>query len=312
MKVLVTGGGGFIGSFVVKELLKHNCEVIVYDIVSEPFIKHDNVQYVHGTILDKLTLCKHMEGCDAVFHLAALLGVKRVAQEQLRCLSINIEGTLNVLEACVMEKINYILFTSSSEIYGDICNMNSIKIGEENTWNPKSNYAVTKLVGEKYIKAFHEEYGIEYNIIRFFNVYGPGQIDEFVVPKFVKLAMDRNPLTIYGDGKQIRSFCFIEDATKGLIETFMNIHARNQIFNIGNDREPITITELAKKVLSKTNSESLLNYISFEQSDRSSSREIYKRIPDINKAKSILSYNPIVSLDDGIDKIIKFGKVRCR
>ncbi len=309
MKVLITGGGGFIGSYVVKELLLRDCEVVIYDIVGDPVVRHKGVKYVHGTILDKFTMCKHIRGCDAVLHLAALLGVRRVAQEQLRCLSINIEGTVNVLEACINEKIPYVLFTSSSEIYGDASSMNSKKmICEEGIWNPKSNYAISKLVGEKYIKAFQQEYGIDYNIIRFFNVYGPGQTNEFVIPKFINMSMQKNPPTIYGDGRQVRSFCYIEDAAKGLVKAFMNPNTRNQIFNIGNSQEPIAMSDLAKKIAGKIDPKLKPVHIPFEESDRTSRREIHFRIPDINKAKKLLDYMPRVDLESGIDKMIRFRK----
>lgn len=313
MKILVTGGGGFIGSHVAGELIAKGHEVIIYDIIAQPFIRHKEASYIHATILDRHTLCKHLKGCDAVMHFAALLGVKRVSQEQLRCLSINIEGTMALLNACVMERVPYVLFASSSEVYGDMCDENKKqKINEESAWNPKSNYAITKLVGENYISAFHKEYGINYNIVRFFNVYGPGQVDEFVISKFVKMVLDGKPPTVHGDGRQIRSFCYIDDAAKAVVRALETKSAWNQIFNIGNDAEPVSMKELAQRVIRKAGGNMDPVHIDFSKSDRSSTREIYYRVPDIEKAKKALGYRPSISLDEGIDLIIKQGAIRSR
>ena len=313
MKILVTGGGGFIGSHVVGELIARGHEVVVYDIIAQPFIKHKEASYVHATILDQHTLCKHLKGCDAVMHFAALLGVKRVAQEQLRCLSINIEGTKALLNACIMERVPYVLFASSSEVYGDLyIKEERGKVDEESAWNPKSNYAITKLVGENYMSAFHDEYGINYNIIRFFNVYGPGQVDEFVISKFAKMALDGEPPVVYGDGRQIRSFCYIDDAARAVVGALETKSAWNQVFNIGNDSEPVTMKDLAQRVIRMIGAKMDPVYIDFSKSDRSSKREIYYRVPDIEKAKNMLDYGPKVSLDEGIDRIIKQGTIRSR
>ena len=169
MKVLVTGGNGFIGRHIVKELHKRGMKVVSLDIVP-PLERLSGVSYADDTIMDKYTLSSYMHGCDAVFHLAAMLGVRRSDKQLLKCLNVNIQGTVNALEACRMSEVPYFLFTSSSEIYGDV---NKNRVSEESPLNPKSVYAISKLAGEQYVKAFSREYGMKYNIIRFFNIYRP-------------------------------------------------------------------------------------------------------------------------------------------
>ena len=164
--VLVTGGGGFIGKEVCKLLLKNNYKVRSFDLIKNPNNRIDS--NFNGTILDPIEISNAVKGCDYVIHLAASLGVANTEKNRLECLHINIQGTLNVLEACVKHKVKKIIFSSSSEVYGEQL---KIPIKESSPLNPKSNYAISKLVGEEYMRAYSETYNINYNICRFFNVY---------------------------------------------------------------------------------------------------------------------------------------------
>lgn len=305
MKIFVTGGNGFIGRQVIRELVSRKIEVVSYDIVN-PTEQLEGVTYIIGTVIDEFTLGKYMKGCDAVFHLAAVLGVRKVKVELLKCLTINIQGTLKILEACVMNKVPHVLIVSSSEIYGDV---NKNKIAENSPFNPKSGYAITKLVSEKYAEGFQKEYGLNYNIVRFFNVYGPGQVAEFVVPRFVKMASRKIPPQVYGDGRQVRSFCHMKDAARAVVDIFLNKNAKNQAFNIGNDLEPISMLELAEKVLKIMRSDLKPRLIPFGESDRDSSREIYYRVPDISKARKVIGYEPTVNIDEGLADLIKSNDI---
>ena len=168
MKILVTGGNGFIGSHIVKELSTRGFDVISFDIM-QPKERLPGVNYIESTVMDLYSLALSMKGCDGVFHLAAILGVKRADKDLLKCMNINIQGTVNVLAACVMSDIPYILLTSSSEVFGDI---NTNEVTENSALNPKSGYAVSKLASEYYIKGHFKEFGLGYNIVRLFNVYG--------------------------------------------------------------------------------------------------------------------------------------------
>tara|TARA_Y100000031_G_C8152179_1_gene352890 strand:+ start:1 stop:948 length:948 start_codon:yes stop_codon:yes gene_type:complete len=305
MKVMVTGGNGFIGRHVVNELALRNIDVISFDIIP-PSQLIKGVEYVTGTVMDTFTMSRSLKSCDAIFHLAAILGVKRADQELLKCMTINIQGTINVLEACILAGVPYILIASSSEIFGDL---NSSKIHETSVFNPKSGYAISKLSAEKYVEGFHKDYGIDYNIVRFFNIYGPGQVAEFVLPRFIKMVQSGISPKIYGDGKQIRSFCHISDVSKAVVDIFLNKKAQNKTFNIGNDLEPITILKLANKIVTMLGAQLKPEFLSFEDSDRNSSREIYNRVPDISKIKEYVGYTPKIMLEEGIKDVISSGEI---
>jgi UDP-glucose 4-epimerase len=307
-KVLVTGGCGFIGSAMVKLLLKKNFEVRAFDI---SFQIDDNpppedAEIYKGSILDINDLTNAMDGCDYVVHLAAALGVNRTEKERLSTLAINIQGTVNVLEACVKDNIKKIVFSSSSEVYGQ---QSKLPIKENNPLNPKSIYAITKLAGEEYLKAFHQRYGLNYSIVRFFNVYGPLQVAEFVMPRFINAVMHNKPPIIYGKGDQTRAFCYVDDAVKGTFLTLQNSNANSEIFNIGNDTELISMNDLALKIIEISQKRLMPEYIPINESDRTEEREINSRFPDISKAKKVMDYKPSISLSKGISKVIKFGRI---
>ena len=181
-KILITGGGGFIGKSLIKNLLSENMKIRIFDIIKSNYSNELIENNYVGSILDPYELTKAIRGCDYVVHLAASLGVQNTETNRLQCLFINIQGIINVLEACAKENIKKIIFASSSEVYGE---QNTISIAEDAPLNPKSNYAVSKLAGEEYVRAYAEAYGFEYNVIRFFNVYGINQRPDFVLPSFI-------------------------------------------------------------------------------------------------------------------------------
>lgn len=297
---MVTGGGGFIGMKVIEELWKRDCEVVYFDVI-EPKLK--GIKRVNrGTILDQYDLASAVRGCDYAVHLAAVLGVQRTDNNRLETLYINIQGTLNVIEACVKEGVKKVVFSSSSEVYGD---QDTLPLTENNPLNPKSVYAVSKITGEQYLQAYSDMYGIQYNIVRFFNVYGEYQREEFVLPRFVQRVVNNEAPIIYGDGEQVRSFCYVEDAARGLVDALLT-ETNGEVFNIGNDREPISMKDLANKVIELSGKSLIPEFVSYEQSDRESSREISKRIPCIKKAKSLLGYEPTFSLEQGLKRMLTF------
>lgn len=299
-RVMVTGGGGFIGMKVIQELCKRGCEVVYFDVI-EP--KLEGIKRVNrGTILDQYDLASAVRGCDYAIHLAAVLGVQRTDNNRLETLYINIQGTLNVIEACVKEGVKKVVFSSSSEVYGD---QDTLPITESNPLNPKSVYAVSKITGEQYLQAYSDMYGIQYDIIRFFNVYGEYQREEFVLPRFVQRVVNNEAPIIYGNGEQVRSFCYVEDAARGLVDALLT-ETQGEVFNIGNDREPISMKDLANKVIELSGKSLTPEFVSYEQSDRESSREISKRIPCIKKAKDLLGYEPTFSLEQGLKQMLTF------
>ncbi len=300
--ILITGGSGFIGVAVSKELISRGHTVKTLDLS-----KNSDVDYHKtGSILDPYMVTTQMRGCDYVVHLAAALGVKRTEARRLECLYINIQGMVNVLEACVKDKIKKIVFASSSEVYG---NQNIVPITEESPVNPISNYAITKLVGEEYLRSYFEAYSLDYSIVRFFNVFGERQQNNFVISKFVHAVCNNEPPVIFGDGKQVRSFCYVSDAARGIVNALFSEQANGEVFNIGNDSEPISVEKLAQKTISLSGKNDLApQFVTMENSDRSKEREVYNRVPSIEKAIKILNYRPEVDLDEGILKVINYAR----
>jgi UDP-glucose 4-epimerase len=302
MKVLVTGGVGLIGQEAVRQLLEKGHEVNVLD-VWDP--RNENTTHFKGSVLKKEDILKAMEGCDYVMHLAAVMGVANTTKKPLECLDVNILGTRTVLECCVEKNIKKIVFSSSSEVYGE---PKTVPVLESNTLRPKSEYGISKVVGEEYVKAFSIGHGLDYSIVRFFNVYGPMQTDKFVIPMMMRNTFFGKPIQIYGDGSQVRAFCYVKDAVNGMITALFDERANNKIMNIGNPEGKTSIKELAEKIVEITGNETQIEYVAFGDSDRSEKREIFNRIPDISKAKDTIEYEPKYSLDDGLKEIYNYYK----
>lgn len=306
MKILVTGGCGMIGSYMVEKLLSLGHEVRILDLKEQVLkAKHmpKNIEIFQGNILKMDDIEKAARDSEMVVHMAAMLGVGNVEENQLKTLDVDLLGTRNVLEACRKNDAKKILFTSSSEVYGE---PQKVPISETDVLVPRSSYGIAKQASEEYVKSFYKAYGLRYIIVRYFNIYGPRQSLDFVLPKFVKQALDKKPLTISGDGQQVRAFSHVLDAVNGTSLALFN--SNNEIFNIGNDKEPITMKELAERIIRHTGSNSEIVSIPMEKSDRSANREIYKRIPDISKARKMLGYEPKISLDEGIKTMISYFK----
>lgn len=304
MKVLITGGAGFIGSAIATELIANGIDVRLLDI--RPSKNVPETEFAQGSILDKYIVSEAVEGCDAVIHLAAMLGVRKTDHLRLQCLNINIEGSINVFEACVKHGVKKVVFSSSSEVYGE---SDSDSITEESPLKPKSVYAVSKIAAEEYLRGYARKYGFDFSVVRFFNVYGVGQVAEFVVPRFIKMVMDGISPTVYGTGEQVRSFCNMRDAARGVHLALTNKASSSQVFNIGNDNEPISMKDLAKLVIDISGKKFEVEYRPMEKSDRDGGREIYMRRPDISKAKKLLKYEPRVSLEDGIRELFESADI---
>ena len=261
------------------------------------------------SILDNSAIREAMIGCDAVIHLAAHLGVRRTEVNKLRCLDINIDGTRKVLEASIANgSIKKFIFASSSEVYGEPLKN---PICESDITQGKTIYAVSKLAGEEYVKSFNHEFPqLNYSILRYFNTYGPHQIVQFVITKFIHNVIQGKSPVVYGDGLQTRSFNFSEDTARGTADALFMKSADNQVMNIGNSMEPINLIDLANLVIKICGKEGEINVDirnTFDKTDRISGREIHQRYCDTSLAQSLINYVPQINLEDGIKKIIQTG-----
>lgn len=305
-QIFITGASGLIGLQLVNELLKKNYRVTGYDLCPiKNNIEDKNFKFFTGSVLDKNKILKSIGNSTIIIHLAAYLGVKKTEENNLTCLNINIEGTRNMLEIAIQKKIKRFIFASSSEIYGE---QKFFPISEKAEPKFKSIYGTSKIVCEGYVKSYHQKFNLNYNILRFFNIYGTEQRDDFVISKFIKRLKNKKPLIIFGNGSQIRSFCHVCDAIEGLLKVIL-YGKKNIIYNVGNNNQPISILNLSKKIIKLSKLKGKIKKIKFEESDRKKTREINKRIPDIKLLTSHTGYKPSISLESGIRQLLKKYKV---
>lgn len=301
IKILITGGAGFIPSSVA-ELFTRDAkyEVVLLDNLLTGDLQNipdrQNVSFIRGDVNDYNTVLSIMSSIrfDYVFHYAAVVGVKRTIENPSWVLK-DIEGFRNVLECSKNTGVSRVFFSSSSEVYGEPV---EIPQHEERTpLNSRLPYAVVKNIGECYLKSYKQEYDLDYTIFRFFNTYGPNQSRDFVIAKFLKLAKSNKDITLYGDGLQTRTFCYIDDNTeftKKILEENLFI---NEVVNVGHDFQ-YTIKELAEIIIELTKSQSKIVYLpALEDGDMT------RRQPDVTKMKATLNRD-LLTLKEGIKKII--------
>lgn len=304
-KILITGGAGNVGGSLAKKLVDDpgNYVVIVDNLITGsasklPGNEHKNWKFIKADINDFSQISTIMLSYkfNFVFHYAAIVGVLRTLENPHMVLN-DIQGIKNILELSKNTGVQRVFYSSSSEVYGEPV---SFPQHEETTpLNSRLPYAIVKNVGEAFFRTFYHEYSLEYTVFRFFNTYGPSQSEDFVVPKFLKKCLENKDITIYGDGSQTRTFCYVDDNIDATIGALNTDKAVNQTINIGNDVE-ITILELAKLCVEKTNSNSKIVFLPpLKEGDMT------RRKPDISKMKEILN-RPLVSLDEGIDKMVNY------
>ena len=303
VRVLVTGGAGFIGSAVIRSLRHNHPDIAIRALDLLP-PKEIGVEYVLGSVLDVNNMLLAVRECDYVIHLAAMVGIQRTETWPLQCLNVNVQGTVNILEACARERVKKVVFASSSEVYGEAA---QLPVSEESPLNARSPYAVSKLAAEGYVQAYAERFEFDWSIIRPFNVYGPGQVSEFVVPRFILAVQQGTRPVVYGDGGQLRTFCYVDDTADGMAAALFVNAASGRIFNLGNPNCTVSISELALKVAKLLGSDTAPEYVPFSRANRLANREIRDRIPDISRAAHHLSFSPSVGLDEGIMRVVESG-----
>ena len=294
---VVTGGSGFIGRALVEKLLGRGEEVRVIDLTPPP-LKHKNLIFTKKSILDNLS--SELKGCEAVYHFAALLGVQNSDTHPLQTLEVNLIGSRNVFKTAIENRIKKIIYSSSSEVYGE---PRELPIREDTTKGPVSTYGVSKLAAEMYALAYAKENGVDFRIVRFFNVYGPGQQPQFVIPLFIKNVIEGKAPKVFGEGNQTRCFTYVDDAVDGALAV-LDKGKLGEAYNIGNNQQT-TIMELAKLIIQASGKPLKPEIVSFGKSTRLKEREVNYRQPDISKMKS-LGWVPRVMVGEGVTKTFKW------
>jgi len=309
--VLGTGGAGFIGAHLVERLLELGANVSVIDTMLcgnkiERLSGHKNLVIHEEDVLNVAAIAPLFKDQDVVFHLAAVVGVEETQDEPVNLLNVEVVGTSNVISLAAKNKVKRFIFASSSEVYGD-----SLKpMVEEGPFNPKSTYALTKLIGEHFCMAYYQKFGLEYTALRFFNSYGPRQDDRFVLSRFVNRALVGQELYIYGDGNQTRDFTYVQDSVDMSLLAGIMDEGVNQVINFGTGKA-VSINTLADMVLSTLNLKGQVNtkYVNYDRR-RSLEIEVFNRIADTAKAETLLGYKPVTGLKTGLQKYIDWYKKR--
>jgi len=315
VKYLVTGGAGFIGSHLTEQLIARGDQVVILDDLSTGLSDNlsnitNKVEFEQGNILDRVLVEKLVSNSDYVVHLAAALGVLNIVNKPLESLKSNLQGTEIVLEAANKYK-KPILIASTSEVYGK---NDKVPLNEEDDriiGHPlisRWSYSEAKAIDESLAYFYFLEEGLQSRIVRFFNTVGPRQLGNYgmVVPRFVNSALKGETLSVYGSGEQIRCFCHVNDAVKGLLLVMDSDKAVGEVFNIGNNQQ-ISIMELARKVIEITSSKSTIEKIAYERAYPKGFEDMQRRVPDISKMKQVLGWSPKLNLDQIIKDIAAFN-----
>ena len=309
MRYLITGGAGFIGSYLVEKLVLRGDQVIIVDNKSTGSISNlkavrDKIEFIEGDILDQSLIEDLVSKSDYVVHLAAALGVFNIVNKPLQSLKTNIQGTENILEFADKFK-KPVLIASTSEVYGK---NDKVPLNEEDDriighpLKSRWSYSEAKAVDESLAYFYYLENQLPIKIVRFFNTVGPRQVGQYgmVVPRFVTAAIRNEPIQVYGSGDQIRCFCHVSDAIRALLTVIDSDKAIGQVFNVGNNHQ-ISIMDLAKKVIEFTGSKSEIKKISYSEAYPAGFEDMQRRVPDISKIKNVLGWSP----EFGLEQIIR-------
>jgi UDP-glucose 4-epimerase len=302
-KILITGGAGFIGSSLAERLSKdsENLIVVADNLLTGSHSKvpksvHNNIKFIKSDVNDfkDISSIFHSYGFDYVFHYAAMVGVKRTLAHPVMVLN-DIKGINNILNLAKNTGVKRTFYSSSSEVYGEPVEYPQ---NEHTTpLNSRLPYAIVKNVGEAYLRSFKKEYDLDFTIFRLFNTYGPKQSTDFVISKFLAAAIKDKEISIYGDGSQTRTFCYIDDHLDATVNAFYNNIFVNDVANIGTDNE-ITILDLAKLIIRLTKSNSRIMHL-----PQLKEGDMTRRKPDVTKMRMLLQREP-TTLEDGIKAII--------
>lgn len=300
MKILITGGAGFIGSNLAKRLVEDQHDVVVLDnllrgnkLDKDTFGK---VEFVHGDVRDLDTVTKASQGCDLIFHFAAVLGVDIVADNPVETMDVEVIGTRNVVNAAEVNNIKRIMYASTSGIYGHSAIENALT--EEVLVDPRTSYAMAKRYNEIYLASHYEEKGLDVVSLRFFNVYGWNQDNRMVIPRFFEQSIAGDRITVFGTGKQTRDFTFIDDTVEACIR-LMDVKGCH-IVNIANEAE-WCILDVAEQIKDITQSPSEISFI--DAPKKRYDYEVERRVGSSAKLFELTNYKPETTLNEGLRNI---------
>jgi UDP-glucose 4-epimerase len=318
MRSLITGGAGFIGSHLAEALLRQDGTVTIIDDLSTGSIEniehlkgHPGFSYVIDTIQNRPLMAELVDGADAVYHLAAAVGVRLIIEKPVQTIETNIKGTELVLELAA-KKRKRVLVASTSEVYGKTT---TLPFSEDTdtvlgaTTKSRWSYACSKAIDEFLALAYWREHKVPVVIVRLFNTVGPRQTGRYgmVIPNFVKQALEGNPITVFGDGTQSRCFTWVGDAVTALIDLMQHRDAVGQVFNVGSDHE-VSMVDLAHTIKHMTGSASEIVLVPYEEAYEQGFEDMRRRVPDLAKIRRLINYEPSVALPKILSEIIEYHR----
>jgi UDP-glucose 4-epimerase len=316
VKNLITGGAGFIGSHLAEALIERGDEVFVIDDLSTGSIEniihlkaHPRFHYVIDTIRNHAALVELIDRCDMIYHLAAAVGVKLIVEKPVRTIETNIAGTEIVLQLA-NKKSKKVLIASTSEVYGK---SERVPFNEDDdmvlgtTSKSRWSYACSKAIDEFLALAYHKQHRLPVVISRLFNTVGPRQTGRYgmVIPTLVRQALAGEPLTVYGDGRQTRSFTYVKDVVGALIALAGHPGAVGEVFNVGND-QAISIEDLARLIRQRTGSSSEITYVPYDVAYQQGFEDMRRRVPDIGKVHNLIGFRPTMQIEGIVDAVIAY------
>jgi UDP-glucose 4-epimerase len=320
LRFLITGGAGFIGSHLAERLLGRGDRVVLLDNLSTGSmdnIRHlksfEGMEYHLDNIDNRQLVAELVDDADAVIHLAAAVGVKLIVESPVRTIETNVNGTQRILEAAC-KKRKLVLTASTSEVYGKNTNVPfhedaDLVLGP--TTKGRWSYAASKALDEFLALSYWKEKQLPVIVVRLFNTVGPRQTGRYgmVLPNFVKSALDSTPISIYGDGKQSRCFCDVRDTVESLVRLIDTPHSIGEVINVGNTEE-VSIQQLAQLVKQRTNSNSAIEYVPYDQAYEPGFEDMMRRVPCVDKLEALTGFRPRTPLTEIIDRVAAFFQQR--
>jgi len=317
MKALITGGAGFVGSHLAEALLDRGDEVYVLDNLSTGSIDniehlkwHHRFHYAVDSIMNEPVTAELVDRVDVVFHLAAAVGVRLIVESPVNTIETNVHGTEMVLKIANKKK-KKVVVASTSEVYGK-SSVVPFREDADLVLGPTSkgrwSYACSKAIDEFLALAYHKEKRLPVVVVRLFNTVGPRQTGRYgmVIPNLVKQGLLGHPLTVFGDGSQSRCFTYVTDVVAQLVALAEAERAVGEVYNVGNDREEVTILDLARRVKERTGTRSEIVLVPYDQAYEEGFEDMMRRVPDLSKLRALTAYEPRVHLDEILDRVIAY------